>query len=59
MGAVLRGPVTGVPLDWKQVSTKLPATALGTSLVIEFRLDSDDLFHFAACYPDDFELTIP
>ena len=51
--------MTGVTLDWKQVGTKLPATALGTSLVIKFRIDSDDLFHFAACYPDDFELTIP
>ena len=51
--------MTGVTLDWKQVGTKLPATAQGTSLVIKFRLDSDDLFHFAACYPDDFELTMP
>ena len=51
--------MTGVTLDWEQVSTKLPAAALGTSIVIEFRPDSDDLFHFAGCYLDDFEVTIP
>ncbi|NIP94134.1 MAG: hypothetical protein GWO24_12040, partial [Akkermansiaceae bacterium] len=45
--------------DWEQVTRKLPPSALGKNIVIEFRFQSDDLQNFAGWYIDDLEVTVP
>ena len=57
--AVLVPVVDGSSAGWEEVSMPLPATALGKTVKIEFRLDSDDVENRAGWYIDDFDLTVP
>jgi hypothetical protein len=57
--AVLEPTIDGLTGDWNSVSKRLPAAALGTTIVIEFRLSSDDISNFAGWYIDDVIVTIP
>ncbi len=57
--AVLVPTVDGSSAGWEEVSLSLPAAALGKTVKIEFRLDSDDVMNEAGWYLDDFNLTVP
>ncbi len=62
--AVLEDLLDGASSDWEQVAKVLPAAALGKTVLIEFRLITDDfddpaLGPFAGWYIDDFDLTVP
>ena len=51
--------VDGSSAGWEEVTMSLPAAALGKTVKIEFRLDSDDVMNEAGWYLDDFNLTVP
>ena len=51
--------VGGSSAGWEEVSLSLPAAALGNTVRIEFRLDSDDVGNAAGWYIDDVEVTVP
>jgi len=53
--AVVEGSVPG----WSMITKKLPAAALGKTVVIEFRFQSDEIENYAGWYIDDFEVTVP
>ncbi len=57
--AVIQEQIDGTTADWEPVSKPLPPEALGRTIVIEFRLRSDDLGNFAGWYLDDVEVTVP
>ncbi len=57
--AVLGDPVDGTSTGWEESSRVLPAAALGKSIKIEFRLNSDDIEFFAGWYIDDVSVTVP
>ncbi len=57
--AVLVPVVDDSSAGWEEVSMPLPAAALGKNVVIEFRLDTDDVTNEAGWYIDDFNLTVP
>ncbi len=57
--AVLEEPVEGTTDDWEQVSRFLPAAALGKTVIIEFRFQSDDIQNFGGWYIDDVGVTVP
>ena len=56
---VVTDTVDDFTTDWEAVSKKLPGTALGKVIKIEFRLQSDELENFAGWYIDDFNVTVP
>ncbi|MFP6896830.1 MAG: LamG-like jellyroll fold domain-containing protein [Roseibacillus sp.] len=59
--AVIADPVEGSSGGWEAVSIAIPATALGKTIKIEFRLVSDDFpdSNYAGWYLDDIEITVP
>ncbi len=59
--AVISEPVEGFSGGWEAVSIAIPATALGKTIKIEFRLVSDDFpdSNYAGWYLDDIEITVP
>ena len=59
--AVISEPVEGFSDGWEAVSIAIPATALGKTIKIEFRLVSDDFpdSNYAGWYLDDIEITVP
>ncbi len=57
--AVLIDGVDGGSADWEEVSRPLPAAALGTTIILEFRFTSDEISNFAGWYLDDVEVTVP
>lgn len=59
--AVIADPVEGSSGGWEAVSIAIPATALGKTIKIEFRLVSDDFpdSNYAGWYLDDVEVTVP
>ena len=59
--AVLDFPLDGISVDWELVSKRIPAAALGKLVVIEFRLDTDNIdgVAFAGFYIDDVVVTVP
>ena len=57
--AVLEEPVEGTTVDWEQVIRFLPAAALGKTVIIEFRFQSDDIQNFGGWYIDDVGVTVP
>lgn len=46
-------------LSWKSESYSLPVEALGKTVVIEFRFQSDNIETFTGWYIDEVELTMP
>jgi hypothetical protein len=57
--AVVTAVVDGSVPDWTMVTKRLPEVALGKTVVIEFRFQSDELENFAGWYIDDFKVTVP
>ena len=59
--AVIDGSIDGVTADWEQVNAELPAAALGKTVIIEFRLTTDELNDVdrAGFYVDDIQVTAP
>jgi bacillopeptidase F len=57
--AVVRATVDGFSLDWEGISVKLPSAALGHTIRLEFRFQSDDISNFAGWYVDDVGVTVP
>ena len=57
--AVLENLVDGASVGWEEVSKTLPAAALGKTIKLEFRLQSDDFRNLAGWYLDDVEVTVP
>ena len=58
--AVVSSAIEGTTLGlWENVSTKLPAAALGNLIKIEFRFMSDNFGEFPGWYLDDVSVTIP
>lgn len=55
----LAGGIDGTNLDWQEVSHVLPPAALGKTIKIEFRFESDDFGNFSGWYIDDVVVTIP
>ncbi len=53
--AVVEGSVPG----WTRITKKLPAAALGKTVVIEFRFQSDEIENYEGWYIDDVEVTVP
>jgi len=51
--------VDGTTADWEQVTRFLPPAALGKTVIIEFRLQSDDTQNFGGWYIDDVSVTVP
>ena len=57
--AVIETDITGFTGDWEKVTKAIPAAALGKSIKMEFRLQSDGDFHFPGWYIDDVVVTVP
>jgi hypothetical protein len=57
--AVLDTPIDGLAVDWSLQSEILPAAALGQTIKIEFRFESDSIMNFAGWYIDDVVVTVP
>ena len=57
--AVIETNITGFTGDWEKVTKAIPAAALGKSIKMEFRLQSDGDFHFPGWYIDDVVVTVP
>ena len=57
--AVIQNPVDGAAREWERITKTIPAAALGKTVLIEFRLQSDDVSNFAGWYLDDVEVTVP
>ena len=57
--AVLDDFVSDFDLSWKSESYSLPVEALGKTVVIEFRFQSDNIETFTGWYIDEVELTMP
>ena len=57
--SVVQGPFDGFSADWEEVTVAIPATALGKTVIFEWRLQSDDIGNFAGLFVDDVLVTIP
>ena len=57
--AVLLPRADGNAVDWSQFSAKVPPSALGKSVRIEFRFSADDVNNQSGWYIDDVEITVP
>jgi hypothetical protein len=57
LGADVENPVDGTTVDWAPFSAALPPEALGKTIIIEFRFESDDLQNYAGWYIDDVMVT--
>lgn len=56
---VVRTEIDGVKLDWSKSVMKLPASAAGKTIKLEFRFESDNINNLAGWYLDDIEVTVP
>jgi len=60
--AVIETGIAGLTADWEKVTSPIPAAALGKTIKLEFRLQSDDFDQggpFAGFYIDDVNVTVP
>ncbi len=58
--AVVNSGIEGTTMGlWENISTKLPASAMGNLIKIEFRLMTDNIGDFPGWYLDDVSVTIP
>ena len=60
--AVIEADITDFTADWEKVTSPIPAAALGKTIKLEFRLQSDDFDQdgpFAGFYIDDVNVTVP
>ena len=59
--AVVQTNISHLSTDWEKFTRKIPEAALGKSIKLEFRFESDevDFFPAAGWYIDDVEVTVP
>lgn len=59
--ATIETGIDGLSADWEAVRRSIPEVALGKSVIIEFRLETDDfdVVDYAGFYVDDIEVTVP
>lgn len=58
LGSEIASMVEGTELDWTSLSLPLPSEAMGKSVRIEFRLETDDFMEQAGWYIDDVQVTL-
>jgi hypothetical protein len=51
-------PFTAPSIQWSEATASLPSGAIGKSIIIEFRFQSDDQIEFAGWYIDDVKVSV-
>jgi hypothetical protein len=59
LGADILGPIEGTSTAWQEITVDLPPAALGETIKLEFRFESDIEVNHAGWYIDDVAVTVP